>query len=360
MARSPNRLSVLARPAFSNIARNPYNATVYRNIDGFGIDIHDYSVLRALGGRYHVVHLHWPESVFNHHLAGSLPTTEGLLWLLRWQRMRGAKVVWTVHNLRAHDSSHRRFEERFWGLYLALVDGYIALQPGALTAICDRFPQLRERPHWVVPHPHYRGHYPDNIDRAEARARLGLAPNARTILFFGRLHPYKNVPALIRAFKTLRDRPDRQFQLIVAGAPKSRSLAESLKREARGDSRIRLELRFIEPAETQDFFRASDLVVLPYREILNSGSALLALSFDRPVLLPRSGYERDLADAIPGPWVLNFEELTSSVLESALATAETLPERSDGTHLTAFDPSRVSAATAAAYRELVQRSASEV
>ena len=354
MARSLNQISVLARPAFSNIVHNPYNATVYRTIAEYGVDVQEYSLFRALSGRYDAVHVHWPEFVFNHDLASALATTEALLWLLRRQRMQGAKVVWTVHNLRAHDPRHRRFEERFWDLYLELVDGCIVLQPGALSAIFKRFPKLRERPHWIVPHPHYRGRYPDDTDRKAARARLGLAPNARTILTFGRLYPYKNVPSLIRAFRDLPDRQDCKFQLVVAGAPRDRLLAESLRREASGDTRIRLDMRFIEPEETQYFFRASDLVVLPYREILNSGSALLALSFDRPVLLPRSGCERDLADAIPGPWVLGFDELTGDVLESALSTAACLPERSDGAQLSCFDPGRVTAATAAVYRELVR------
>ena len=233
-----------------------------------------------------------------------------------------------------------------------LVDGFVALQSDALAAIFERFPELRGRPHWIIPHPHYRGNYPDDTDRKAARARLGLLPDARTILFFGRLYPYKNVAALIGAFHSLHNQPGRRFQLVVAGAPRDQAMAESLRRDARGDPRIRLDLRFIAPEDTQFFFRASDLVVLPYREILNSGSALLALSFDRPVLLPRSGCERNLAAAVPGRWVSNFDELTGPVLNAALSKVADLPERSGGEHLVSFAPSQVTAATAAAYRAL--------
>jgi beta-1,4-mannosyltransferase len=42
--------------------------------------------------------------------------------------------------------------------------------------------------------------------------------------------------------------------------------------------------------------RAADLIALPYKEILNSGSAILALSFDRPILVPAAGALAELSE----------------------------------------------------------------
>lgn len=61
-----------------------------------------------------------------------------------------------------------------------------------------------------------------------------------------------------------------------------------------------MRLRFASDAEVADLFRAATIVVLTYREILNSGSALLALSFDRPV--PAKGAMAELEDRAGAEW----------------------------------------------------------
>ena len=43
---------------------------------------------------------------------------------------------------------------------------------------------------------------------------------------------------------------------------------------------------FVPDGEVQHYLLAADAVVLPFKEILTSGSAMLALSFGRPVVAP--------------------------------------------------------------------------
>jgi len=347
-------LRILARPAFANAALNPYNATIYKGLDAHGVRVAEYNPLRALLFGADAVHVHWPESTFNHRLIDAIPTTETLLFVLRTLRRRGTRVMWTVHNLRAHERRYPTREANFWRRYIDLVDGFITLQSGALDAIYQRFPPLRRRPHWVVPHPHYRGRYADTLSRDQARAQLGIAKDAKVITFFGRVYEYKNVPALLDAFAPLI-KEDAPHHLIIAGSPRHPGIAEALQTRAAANPRIQLHLRFIPDDEAQVFFRAADVVALPYREILNSGSALLALSFDRPVLLPRSFCSDELQDRVSSDWISTFETLDATALTRALQRAETLPEHTDGEHLRAYDPDVVAAASAAALRELCQR-----
>jgi len=56
-----------------------------------------------------------------------------------------------------------------------------------------------------------------------------------------------------------------------------------------GDARIHAVARFVEPSEVQIFFRAADYVVFPYKEVLTSGSVLLAMSFAKAVIVPMLG-----------------------------------------------------------------------
>ena len=68
---------------------------------------------------------------------------------------------------------------------------------------------------------------------------------------------------------------------------------------------------------------AASLVVLPYAEMHNSGAALVALSLDRPIVVPRTPSNTALADEVGHAWVRQYDgELTEDVLMSALSAAD--------------------------------------
>ena len=101
-------------------------------------------------------------------------------------------------------------------------------------------------------------------------ARSSLEENASIVLFFGQIRPYKNIPELIRVFSRLQ-RTDARL-LIVGGVSNDR--LEREVREAASDERVLLRLGPIPDDQLHRYLAAATLVVLPYREILNSGSAL--------------------------------------------------------------------------------------
>ncbi len=345
-------LSVLARPADSSRSQNPYTWLLYSRLRELGVRVEEYSLGRALLGRYDVCHVHWPESTFNASLPEALATTQSLLIASDRLRARGAKLVWTAHNLAAHERRFPRAEAHFWRAFTRRVDAFVSLSESAAVSVRERFPELASKPGFVIPHPHYRGEYPDGLARAQARVRLGVHQDAQVLLFFGRVMSYKNVPALIAAVRALpRELSGQPLVLIVAG--RANGYAERAVRSAVGDDpRIQLRLEHVPTADVQSYFRAANLVVLPYREILNSGTAVLALSFDRPVLLPELGSGSDLARAVGSSWVKLYERLDPEVLRVALAQASTLPSVTDGRQLSALDPSVVAEKTRAAFAEL--------
>jgi hypothetical protein len=77
----------------------------------------------------------------------------------------------------------------------------------------------------------------------------------------------------------------------------------------------------------QCYLRAADLVVVPFTELTNSGSALLALSFDRPILVPARGAMAEVQALVGGDWVYTYEEeLTPDLLAAALDWAVKRPK----------------------------------
>jgi glycosyltransferase involved in cell wall biosynthesis len=234
---------------------------------------------RAAGGR--LVHLHW---VFGFSLPGGarLPFLRRLarLWFALWLRtirVLGMRLVWTAHNVLPHaqvfsdDAAARRALVRASDLVLVHSPAVLA-ELAALGAAARRAT--------VIPHGPFGPTAPD------APLRLpGSGDQVRQFLFFGKVEKYKGVDELLAAVAALPD--DVPMRLTVAGQcddPALRSRLRLLTRTASG--RVVLRLERVPEAEVTGLLAASDVVVLPFRRITTSGSAMLALAHGRPLVVP--------------------------------------------------------------------------
>ena len=104
--------------------------------------------------------------------------------------------------------------------------------------------------------------------------------------------------------------------------------------------------------EIQLYLKGADLVVLPFREILNSGSAMLSLSFGCPILVPEKGSMGELRAYVGDEWVRTYSgELTTVRLQEALNWAITA-ERANYPDLRPFEWDMVAKQTKSAYDTL--------
>ncbi|MCW2747881.1 MAG: glycosyltransferase [Nocardioidaceae bacterium] len=345
-------LMIEAEPAFRTEFANPYNARLYRAMSSADVVVRDLSYWRLLTRRTDIVHLHWPELTF---LSGSRTSVHAARLLffylfLRVAKVRGTKLFWTVHNVTPHEErSTARLRALHQRLLLGNVDAILALTADGLQAARLVHPKLREVPGFVTPHGHYRDSYDLGIGRDKAREVLGVDPYVRLVLSLGQIRPYRNIPHLMKVFGRFDD-PDAR--LAVAGRAAPAEHAAELRTAAEGDARVTLELSFLEDPRMACWLRAADLVVLPYRAIQNSGSAILAISADRPVLVPDLGAMRELADQVGHDWVFLYDDdLDEEDLSAALDLA-TSPDRPRAPDLAALDWEAVAASTVAAYREV--------
>jgi beta-1,4-mannosyltransferase len=340
---------VLAWPGLGARAKNPYTWLLCSHLIALGVRVRDFTPARALRGGYDVLHLHWPEKALNaESLFGRVAGALAALAMIEAAHLHGARVAWTAHNARPHESRHPKLEEWFWSAVVRRVDAVIHPSVAGQEAVEKRYPELARRPHAVVPLGHFRGAYPDTVSREEARAALGISDGARVVAFLGLLRPYKNVPQLIRTVRAL-PREVGEVVLLVGGAPHSAALADEVREAAGGDPRVRLALEHVPDDDIQRYLRAADLVVLPFRDITNSGSALLALSFDRPVLVPALGAMGELQALAGAEWVRTYHEaLTPDLLARALDWAVQRPP--GGPRLDALEWPEIASRTLAVYR----------
>ncbi len=314
-------IRVLASPGLGARESNPYTWLLYSRL---ACCVEDFSYSRAAWKSYEIVHFHWPETPLNSASTEFRAKASVLrdLMIMEGLRSRGSKVFWTVHNLGAHEGRYPALEPWFWDCFTARLDAFIALTQTGLVAARNRFPRLRHIPGFVIPHGHYRDEYPVS-PRTDCRRALNLPPDAKVILFFGKIRSYKNILGLISVFRAMRD--ESTF-LVIAGESLSGDLISQICREGKTDSRLRLSLGHVPKDQVSTYFGAADLVALPYHEILNSGTALLALSLNRPVLVPLRGAMGELALDVGQEWVWPFPGgLTVSTLKDALTWALETP-----------------------------------
>lgn len=315
-------LRVLAWPGLAGKTRNPYTWLLYSHLTRLGVQVREFTPARAIHGGYDVLHAHWPDKALNAaSWTGSAIRAAAALAIVQAAHLHGARVVWTAHNAEPHESRHPRLERWFWSVFVRHVDAVIHLSTAGRLAVEARHLALAARPQAVVAHGHYRGAYQDTVAQDEARRALGIPADARVITFIGNVRRYKNVPHLIRTVRALSPRAD-EATLLVAGASRTPALTEEILAAAGADPRVRLKLAHIPEGEVQHYLRAADLVVLPFTEITNSGSALLALSFDRPVLVPALGAMSELQALVGHDWVRTYEgALMPDILTDALQWA---------------------------------------
>jgi glycosyltransferase involved in cell wall biosynthesis len=241
-----------------------------------------------------VVHLHW---VFGFSLPGGQRSRAvrrlGQAWFGLWLRVTkrlGLRLVWTAHNVLPHtpvfadDAAARRMLVRH-------CDVVLAHSPAALAGLRE----LGAVPvaSLVVRH----GPMGPAASAGPAAQRLPGGGRPREFLFFGRVTTYKGVEELLAAFNDLPR--GTAAHLTVAGQCDDPRLRAQLR--AAGNVRLRLE--HVPERDVAELMASADVVVLPFRQVTTSGSAELALSHARPLIVP------DLPGlaGLPGDAVLRYD-----------------------------------------------------
>jgi len=140
----------------------------------------------------------------------------------------------------------------------------------------------------IIRHPTNNAFTETNLTSADAKRQLGLKGNEKAILFLGRIKPYKGIEYLLTAFQQLV-KLDPTYRLIIAGEPHKGSEAylEEIRRIVTRDfsqDEIILKVQFVPDEKMELYLKAADLLVLPYKDIFQSGVLFLAYSFGLPVV----------------------------------------------------------------------------
>lgn len=284
---------------------NPYQQELAEALEKRGVQVikerrvnRRLPLLRSIRafGKPNVIHLHWIHPFLigsdrQESLQKAISFTAEFLAV----KLLGIKVVWTIHNLLEHEKRDTQLELFFIRHLIRLCDQIIVHCSFAKAAVVQTYQlpdSFKDRIN-VIPHGHYIKSYKNQLTQAEARAKLDLGEKEVVFLHLGQIRRYKGVFQLINTFRELSN---PQARLLIAGKPIPQSVEVELTENCELDDRIRVFPSFIPDEQIQLFMNAADVVVLPYQDVFTSGSALLAMSFSKAVIIPRRGCVSEVLD----------------------------------------------------------------
>jgi glycosyltransferase involved in cell wall biosynthesis len=219
-------------------------------------------------------------------------------------KLLGKKLVFTAHNV---DSGVRDGTSSWlnrWSLRALYrrVDHIIVHTARMKSELMSWFNIPAEKIS-VVPHG-INSVVPDTaLTRMDARDWLGLGQDERAVLFFGNIDRYKGLDMLVEALTQLR-MSGTKMRLVIAGRVKE---CPDYWQRIKGQIDTGLEasaishLGFIPDELVERYFKAADVLVMPYRSIFQSGVLFMALRFGLPVIATDVGaFKEDIVEGKNG------------------------------------------------------------
>lgn len=308
---------------------NPYQSLLIEALSaqGFEASLADYPKARlpllrlALANRdVGIFHLHWIDPWIEQMFWTTHPVKRSIkLFLMAMDialcRLLGVHTYWTIHNLVSHESKDAAWELRIRRRIARLVSGCFVHSRSALGLLEQNYGFPLAAKTSVVPHASYVGQYPAANPGAVTlmRYELGLGEADFVYLFLGSIRKYKGIEGLIDAFGKIRTSGAR---LVIVGSVLDPALKDWLREAASKDERIVLRIGYVPDEALPVYLDLASVVVLPFAQTLTSGSALLAMTFAKPLILPEAARIYDF----PGDeGAIHYEE---GGLKTALLAAQ--------------------------------------
>lgn len=217
--------------------------------------------------------------------------------LMLYYRALGKRIVLTVHNVNAarRDSTDTLLNRLTLRIQYRLANHIFVHTEKMKHELVEQF-GVQPVHVTVIPFGINNAVPNTRLTPRDAKQRLGIREEDRTVLFFGRITPYKGLEYLITAFRQIWAR-GTDYRLIIAGRPdRCERYWSAIREDIREDvqrGRVLLRADFIPDDEVEVYFKAADVLVLPYKDIYQSGVMFLAHSFGLPVLAADVGSLKD-------------------------------------------------------------------
>jgi len=208
--------------------------------------------------------------------------------LMLYYKLLSKRVVFTAHNVNAgkRDQNDSWLNRISLKLQYSLCDHVFVHTHGMKSEMTSEF-RIPETKVSVIPFGINNTVPNTSLSSAEAKRQLGIGNNDKVLLFFGNIAAYKGLEYLIAAFSELLTK-NRNYRLLVVGKPKGpesywNQIRRATESSGIGD-RIIAKIEYVPDQETELYFKAADVLILPYAHVFQSGVLFLGYSFGLPAI----------------------------------------------------------------------------
>lgn len=295
---------------------NFYNDLLTDSLCSAGMEVRDLKhgklMLQVGGARAgDIVHIHWMHHAYqNGNPLLFIVKSFIFIMTMLYLKVRKVQLVWTIHNLYPHQVKFKGLERFMRTLICKFCSKLLVASEAIKRKVMQEF-SVPASKLFVVKHGHYLGVYKSKgIDYRQA---YGISGDADIYLFLGAIKAYKGVEDLVEAFNAVKT---KQSYLIIAG--KADKQMESYLKKVEDKGNIILDIRFIPNEEVADLISAVDVMVMPYKEITTSGSAILGLSFRKLIVMPDNDF---IDEYFKEDMVVRYNPSDYNGLENAMKAA---------------------------------------
>lgn len=271
---------------------NPYLDEITR----YSENEYYYGSFNDYNSSFEVVNIHWPEAIFNWMEPSDEQLSELETHILNWKKE--SILVYNKHDFQRNKGTTPNFT-RLFDLIESQTDIFIHLGKFSHEYYSEKYP---EAGHEIVLHPLYRKNFKVS-DKSEARANLKIDEDALVIIVPGNIRSYQERDLILKSFKNLNT-PDKVLICTNIHSEIRLDFPGRIKLKRLVDVKKQLVKKFRSKYKPPEFIftynripddelalkmSASDIVLIPRRNNLNSGIFFLALSYNKIVVGPECG-----------------------------------------------------------------------
>lgn len=224
-------------------------------------------------------------------------------FLLLYYKILGKKLIFTAHNVNAgqRDRNNNLMNRLTLKFMYKIFDKIIVHTNKMRYQLIEDF-NIDENKVIAIPYGINNVVYKSDLTRLQARKKFQLKSDMKTLLFFGYITPYKGLEYLILALAKLKEYIN-DFKLIIAGKIDincEKYWGNILKIIEENDvwDYIIQKIGFVPDEDIEIYFKAADILILPYDFIFQSGPLFMSYNFGLPVIATDVGSFKD--DVIEG------------------------------------------------------------
>lgn len=274
-------------------------------------------------GSYDIVNIIWPE-----YLCSSFPPSDDEIndieKKLQWWRQR-SRIIITVENFYPHAYEHHHAYKKLYYLFYSASSGIIHHSKTSVEWVCKEFPVAATKPNIVTTPLNYPSIVRDEFDRNALRSDFDLKEDDFVILAFGRLRKWREAHLVLKAYSKTNI-IGKRLLLGCRFKPLRTSMLFQKFQKILWYSWIKIHQiphsnGLIPDDDVYKYFGASDVVIIPRINDLNSGILCLGMAFGKIIIASETGSN---PDNLEGTENLLYKPGDAKSLASALEKAAVL------------------------------------